>query len=64
VVIALLFMVVWEFAPRAFGISDKWLVNWAAWVLAIGAFVLSVRYNVHPAWLIVAGGALGLVGFR
>lgn len=64
VVIALLFMVVWEFAPRAFGTPDKWLSNWAAWVLAVGAFVLSVRYNVHPAWLIVAGGALGLVGFR
>lgn len=64
VVIALLAMVVWEFAPRALGTPDRWLANWAAWVLAIGAFVLSVRFNVHPAWLIVAGGALGLLGFR
>ena len=64
VVIALLAMVVWEFAPRAFGTPDRWLSNWTAWILAIGAFVLSVRFNVHPAWLIVAGGALGLMGFR
>lgn len=64
VVIALLAMVVWEFAPRALGTPDRWIANWAAWLLAIAAFVLSVRFNVHPAWLIVAGGALGLVGFR
>ncbi len=64
VVIALLALVVWEFLPKALGLPPQWLKNWGLWVLAIGAFVLAVRFNVHPAVLIVAGGIVGLVGFR
>ncbi len=64
VVIALLALVVWEFAPRAFGLPGQWVVNWALWLLAAAAFVLAVRYNIHPAILIVAGGLLGLTVFR
>ncbi|HKI57280.1 MAG TPA: chromate transporter [Trueperaceae bacterium] len=60
VVVALLALVVWEFAPRAFGMPPQWLRNWALWLLAVGAFVLSLRFNVHPALLIVAGGLLGV----
>ncbi len=26
---ALLAMVVWQFAPRAFGVPGQWLANWA-----------------------------------
>jgi chromate transporter len=64
VVIALLALVVWEFAPRAFGTPPQWLANWALWGLAIVAFALSVRFGVHPAVLIVAGGVAGLLFLR
>jgi chromate transporter len=64
VVIALLALVVWQFAPRAFGTPGQWLGNWAVWLFAIAAFVLAVRFNVHPALLIVAGGALGILVLR
>jgi chromate transporter len=64
VVIALLALVVWEFAPRAFGAPPQWLANWALWGLAIVAFALAVRFGVHPAVLIVAGGVAGLLFLR
>jgi len=64
IVIALLALVVYEFAPSAFGNPPQWLANWALWLLAIAAFVLSVRFNVHPAALIVAGGVIGIAFFR
>ena len=64
VVIALLALVVWQFAPRAFGTPGQWLGNWALWLFAIAAFVLAVRFNVHPALLIVVGGALGMIALR
>ena len=64
VVVALLALVVWQFAPKAFGAPPQWLTNWALWGLAIVAFVLSVRYNVHPALLIVVGGFVGIAFFR
>ena len=64
VVIALLALVVWQFTPRALGAPGQWLGNWTLWVLAIGAFVLSVRFNVHPAFLIVLGGAVGVLALR
>ncbi len=64
VVIALLALVVWEFAPRAFGTPPQWLTNWGLWLLAAGSFVAAVRFGVHPAALIVMGGALGLVFYR
>jgi chromate transporter len=64
VVIALLFLVVWEFAPKAFGNPPQWLGNWALWLIGIAAFVLSIRFNVHPALLIVIGGVVGISFFR
>jgi chromate transporter len=64
IVIALLALVVYEFLPSALGNPPQWLANWALWALAIAAFVLSVRFHVHPALLIVAGGALGVAFFR
>lgn len=64
VVIALLALVVWQFAPRALGTPPQWIANWALWGLAVGAFALSVRFGVHPAVLIVAGGLFGLVWLR
>jgi chromate transporter len=64
VVIALLIVVVWEFAPGAFGRPAAWLGNWSLWLLAVGAFVLAVGYGVHPALLIIAGGVLGITLVR
>lgn len=64
VVVALLALVVWQFAPKAFGTPPEWLGNWALWSIGIVAFVASVRFNVHPALLIVVGGAVGLSFLR
>lgn len=64
VVIALLIVVVWQFAPGAFGKPDTWRRNWPLWLLAVGTFVLAVGYGVHPALLIIAGGVLGITLVR
>ena len=64
VVIALLLMVVWQFIPSAFGTPGEWLGSWALWLIAAVAFVLGAFYTVHPAFLIVAGGALGVFVLR
>ena len=55
VVIGLLVLVVWEFAPKAF-VGKRTL---PLWLLALGAFAASVWLGVHPAVLIVAGGVAG-----
>ncbi|HEX7039069.1 MAG TPA: chromate transporter [Trueperaceae bacterium] len=64
VVIALLAIVVWQFAPSAFGAPATWLNNWPLWLIALAAFVLTLRFDVHPIYLIVAGGALGIFFLR
>ncbi len=64
VVVALLALVVWQFAPKAFGTPPQWLANWALWSIGIVAFIASVRFNVHPALLIVMGGVVGLSFLR
>lgn len=64
VVIALLALVVWEFAPRALGAPEEWVGNWALWLIAIGAFALSVKLNVHPGILILVSGAVGAIFLR
>jgi len=61
VVIALLVLVVVGFAPSALAPStDRYERAWR-WALALGAFVLAVTLDVHPALLIVTGGVLGLL---
>ncbi len=64
VVIALLALVVWEFAPRALGTPPQWLANWGLWLLAVGSLVAAIRFGIHPALLIVVGGVVGLTFFR
>ena len=64
VVIALLMLVVWQFVPSALGKPAQWLGNAGLWVVAIASFVLSVRFGVHPAVLIVVGGLVGMTFFR
>lgn len=60
VVITLLVMTVVGFAPSALGGADARERAWR-WGIALGAFALGAFVDVHPAFLIVAGGALGLV---
>ncbi|MBS3967124.1 MAG: chromate transporter [Truepera sp.] len=64
VVIALLALVVWEFAESAFGKLTHWRITWPRWLLAASAFGLTVSFNLHPAILIVAGGVAGLTLLR
>lgn len=64
VVIALLALVVWEFAPRALGFASGLGSSWPLWLIGIVAFALSVRFNVHPIFLIAAGGAIGVIALR
>lgn len=64
VVIALLALVVWQFAPKALGAPGQMATNWLAWSIAVVAFVASVRLGIHPAFLIVAGGTVGLLWMR
>lgn len=70
VVVALLLLVAWDFAPRALGISGaaeagNGLVaavanHWPLWAIAAASLVATVRFKVHPVPLIVVGAVLGL----
>jgi chromate transporter len=59
VVIALLLLVAWDFAPSALGAASP-LPAWPLWLLALLAFVLTIRFELHPALLIVLGGLAGI----
>ncbi len=61
IVIALLLLVVWEFAESALGPPATWLANWPLWLLAIASFVAAIKLRIHPAALILAGGLIGMV---
>lgn len=61
IVIALLLLVVWDFAPSALGPPASWLANWPLWLLALASFVATVKWRLHPAVLILAGGLIGMV---
>ncbi len=64
VVVALLLLVVWDFMPSTFGEPGDWPGNWPFWLLAALALALSLRFRLHPALLIVGGGALGVLFLR
>lgn len=64
IVIALLLLVVWNFAPSALGPPAAWLANWPLWLLAITSFVAAIKLHLHPAVLILAGGLIGTVFLR
>lgn len=61
VVVALLAMVVWDFAPSALGRPVEWPEHWPLLLLVIASLVLNIRFKVHPALLIVAGGFIGVL---
>ena len=59
VVVALLALVVWDFAPTALVVAPVWWANLPLWAIALVATWSSLRYDTHPALLIVVGGVLG-----
>jgi chromate transporter len=59
VVVALLALVVWDFAPTALAPDGVGWGAWPLWLIAVAALVASLRTKLHPALLIVLGGALG-----
>jgi chromate transporter len=59
VVLALLALVAWEFLPAAMPQTGQQLL-WAT-LIALAAVIASLRFRVHPAWLIPLGGLAGLV---
>jgi chromate transporter len=63
VILALLVIVVWEFIPSSLGKTFQW-GNWFVWLLALLALALSFKFHIHPAFLILGGGVLGLLFLR
>ncbi len=61
VVVALLALVVWDFAPTALMVAPTWWANAPLWGIAVAATWVSLRRDPHPALLIVVGGLLGLL---
>jgi chromate transporter len=60
VVIALLVLTVFGFAPGALGPLRAWRARRASWTIAIVAFVAALLLEVHPGLLILGGGLVGL----
>jgi chromate transporter len=52
--IGLMAGVTWELGRAA-------IVDWQTVLLAIAAAVLLIRYRLNSAWLVLAGGAVGIV---
>ncbi|MBA2666244.1 MAG: chromate transporter [Trueperaceae bacterium] len=63
VVVALLAVVVWDFAAPALLPSGATASDWPLWLIAAAALVATLRTSLHPALLIVLGGVTGLVFF-
>jgi chromate transporter len=59
VVVALLALVVWDFAPTALAPGGFAWGHWPLWAIAGAALFVSLRTKLHPALLIVVGGVLG-----
>lgn len=61
VVVALLLVVVWDFAPNALGGVGELLGGWPLWLVAAASLYLTVRHDFHPVVLILAGAAVGMM---
>jgi chromate transporter len=61
VVVALLAVVVWDFAAPALLPSGNLAADWPLSLLAAAALAASLWTRLHPALLIVVGGVAGLV---
>jgi len=61
VVVALLALVVWDFAPAALLVAPDLVTNLPLLGITLGSLYLALRRDPHPALLIVVGGVLGLL---
>lgn len=61
IVVALLLLVVWDFAPATFGVDAGVAGPWPYVLIAVVSLYLTVRRNMHPVVLIVVGGVVGMV---
>lgn len=60
IVVALLLLVTWDFAPAALGAPAQLGATWGRWLIAAASLVAILRFKVHPVVLIVVGAALGV----
>jgi|SRR5680860_734916 len=61
IVVALLLLVAWDFAPAAIGSPTEFSDVWLRWAIAAISLFATLRLKVHPVPLIVAGAALGML---
>ena len=63
IVVALLLLVAWDFAPAALrvGAGAGGLVSLLPWVVAAVSLVATLKFKLHPVVLIVAGAAVGML---
>lgn len=61
IVVALLLLVAWDFAPNALGNFTELATAWPRWVIAAASLYLTVRHDVHPVVLIIAGAGAGMI---
>ncbi len=54
VIVALMFMIVYEIFPKS-------VISWHTAAIALAAFVLVVFLNVHPLWTILGAGIIGFI---
>jgi chromate transporter len=45
-------------------LGQKMLIDWRAWLLALSATAVGLRWKLTPAWLVLAGGLLGWLLYR
>lgn len=61
IVVALLLLVAWDFAPAALGSAPGFGGAWLPWLIAAVSLVATLRFKVHPVPLIVGGALLGVL---
>lgn len=62
IVVALLLLVAWDFAPAALGAGDAGLAFLPLrWIVAAVSLVATLRFRLHPVVLIVAGAGVGML---
>lgn len=59
VVVALLALVVWDYLPTAMAPAELRWGSWPLWLIVAATVIASLRTRVHPALLVILGGALG-----
>lgn len=61
IVVALLLLVAWDFAPAALGGLPRLGASWLPWIIAASSLFATLRLRLHPVPLILVGAALGML---